>query len=73
MGVVLLTIVTKHGKRGKEILSPRQRYTKEERDCPECEVQEKRQETRRRADTKGKESLYAIVDKQDRKNSGGQV
>lgn len=60
MVVVLLTIATKHGKKGKEILRPRQRYTKEERDSPECEAQERRQETRNSVDTNGNESLYAI-------------
>lgn len=70
--MVFLTIATKHGEKGKDILRPRQRYTKKERDSPECEVQERRQETRNRADTNGKESLYATVDMLDR-SSGGQA
>lgn len=34
--VVLLTIATEHRKGGKQNLSPRQRYTREERGSSQC-------------------------------------
>ena len=58
--MVFLTIATKHGEKGKDILRPRQKYTKKERDSPECEVQERRQKTRNRADTNSKESCMPL-------------